>query len=99
MCKTQLRYTVINTFTATLAAPSLRKRPIKVPNLKPLRLVLSPSHEHMNGFLLKCTVLEVDLLQDHQIHCLEVCMCALFSPEIVQAVAVKGLTAAEDDDS
>ena len=45
-----------------LAALSLGKRP----NLKPWRLVLPPSLEHVNGFLLKFTVLEVDLLQDHQ---------------------------------
>ena len=35
-----------------LAAPSLGKLPIKVPNLKPLRLVLPPSHDPVNGFLL-----------------------------------------------
>ena len=45
----------------------------------------------MNAFLSKCTVLKVDLLQDHQIYCLQVCLCTLFSPEIVQAGAVKGL--------
>ena len=41
----------------------------------------------MKGFLSKC----VDLLQDHQIYCFQACMCALFSPEIVQAGAEKGL--------
>ena len=50
-------------------------------------------HEHVEGFLSKCTVLKVDLLQDHQIYCLEACMCELFSPGILQAVAVKGLSA------
>ena len=45
----------------------------------------------MDGFLLKCTVLEVDLLQYHHIYCLEACMCAFFSRTILQAVAVKGL--------
>ena len=30
-------------------------------------------------------VLKVDLLYDHQIYCLEACMGALLSPEIVQA--------------
>ena len=77
-----------------LAAPSLRKRPVKVPNLKPLRLFLPPWYEHVKGFLSKCTVLKLDLLWDHQIHRLEACMCALFSPEILQAWAVKGLTVA-----
>ena len=36
--------------------------------------------------------IEVDLLQDHPIYCLEAYMCALFSPGILQAVAVKGLS-------
>ena len=48
-------------------------------------------HEQVKGFLSKCTALRVDLLQDHQIYCFQACMCALFSPEIVQAGAVKGV--------
>ena len=28
---------------------------------------------------------------DHQKYCLQACMCALFSPEMLQAGAVKGL--------
>ena len=52
---------------------------------------LPPWREHVKGFLSKWTVLKVDLLQDIQIYSLEGCMCARFSPEIVQAVAVKGL--------
>ena len=36
-------------------------------------------------------VFKADLLQDHQIYCLQVCMCELFSPEMLQAGAVKGL--------
>ena len=52
-------------------------------------MAFSPlSHEHGKGLLTQWTVLKVDLLQDHQIHCLEACMCALFSPEIVQAVVL-----------
>ena len=35
---------------------------------------------------------KVNLLQDHEIYCWEACMCALFSPEILQAAAVKGLS-------
>ena len=35
--------------------------------------------------------MKVDLLQDHQICNLEACMCALFSPKFLQAVAVMGL--------
>ena len=74
-----------------LATPLLGKRPIKVPNLKLLKLVLPPSYGHVNGFLSKHTVLKVDLLQNHQMYCLEPCMCAFFSLEILQAVAVMGL--------
>ena len=75
----------------TSCKPHLRSA-IEVPNWKPLRPVLLPSYEHVNRFLLKCTPLKVDLLQDHQLYCLEACMCALFSPELLQDVAVKGLT-------
>ena len=74
-----------------LAAPSLGKRPTEVQNSKPFRFFLPPLHEHPKGFLSKCTALTVDLLQGHQIYSLEVYMCALFSPEILQAGAVKGL--------
>jgi len=49
------------------------------------------SHEHVKGFLSKCTVLKVDLLYDHQIYRFQACMSAIFSPEILQARAVKGL--------
>ena len=69
--------------------PSLGSRPIKVPNLKSFSL--PPSHEQVKGLLSKSTVLKVDLLQDHQLYCLQECMCALFSPETLQDVAVKGL--------
>ena len=45
----------------------------------------------MKGFPSKCTVLRLDLLYDHQVCCLQACTCALFSPEMLQVVAVKGL--------
>ena len=46
----------------------------------------------MNGFLSKCTVLKVDLLQYHQIiYFLQAYMYALFSSEMSHAGAVKGL--------
>ena len=64
-----------------LAAPSLGKRPVKVPNLKSLRLFV-PLHEQDKGFLSKCTVLKVGLLQDHEMCGLQACMCALFSPQM-----------------
>ena len=71
-----------------LSAPSLGKRPIKVETVKAF---LPPSHEHVKGFLSKCTLLKVDLLQNHRIYCLEARMGALFSQEISQAGEVKGL--------
>ena len=40
---------------------TFEKSPIKVPNLKPLG-VLPPSHEHVKGFLSKCTVLKIDFV-------------------------------------
>ena len=73
-----------------LAAPLHQKRPTKVPDLKSLRLIPS-SHSHVKGFLSKFPVLKVDLLYDHQIYCKRTCICALFSPETLQAGAVKGL--------
>ena len=45
----------------------------------------------MKGFLSKCIVLKSELLYDHQIYCLQARMCTLFSPEVLQAGAVKGL--------
>ena len=50
-----------------------------------------PSYQNGTGFLPKCTLLKVDLLKDNQIYCLKACMRAIFSPEIFQAGAVKGL--------
>ena len=81
---------LINPFIAMLVAPSVGKRP-KSAKSETIKAFLPISHEQVKGFLPKCTVLKVDLLQDHQIYCLEACMCALFSPEISQAGAVKGL--------
>ena len=73
-----------------LAVPSFKKRPTKVPKLKSARLFYL-SHKHVKGFLSKCTVFKVDLLQDHEIYCLEACMFALFSPEILQARGSEGV--------
>ena len=58
-----------------LAAASLGKRPIKMPNLKSLKLF--PSYELVKGFRSKCTVFKVDLISDHQIYSLQDCMYAL----------------------
>ena len=49
----------------TLSLPCLRlgKRPVKMPNLKSLRLLFSPfAWQQMKGFQSKCTVLKVGLL-------------------------------------
>ena len=51
----------VNPFTAMLAALSLGKRPIKA-KFETIQAFLSPSHEHVKGFLSKCTVFKVDLL-------------------------------------
>ena len=69
-------FTVINSFTAMLAAPSLGKPLIKVPNLKPLRFFFPPSYQHVKRFLSKCSALKTDLLLVLQIYCLQACMCA-----------------------
>ena len=45
----------------------------------------------MKGFSSKRTALKVDVLQDLKIYCLWARVHASFSPEIVQAPAVKGL--------
>ena len=66
-------------------SPQFRKRPIKVPFEISNAFFLSffllsflpPSREHVEGLLPKCTVLKVDLLQAHQVYCLQVC---LFQP-------------------
>ena len=85
-----------NPFTAMHAVPSLGKRPIKLPNLRSLRLfffsfLFSASHEQAKGLISYCTELTVDLLQDYQTYYLQACMCALFSPDILQAGAMKGI--------
>ena len=53
-----------------------------MPNLKSLRPFPS-SHKHANvkGLVSKRTVLKVELSQDHQICCLQACMCTPFSSE------------------
>ena len=79
----------VNPFTALLAAPSLRKRPSKVPNFKSLKAFFPLLREHLKGFLSKRTVLKADLCL--QIYCLRARMCAFFSPDVLQAGAVEGL--------
>ena len=48
-------------FTAMLAATSLGKRPIKLPNVYIIK-AFSPLHEQVKGFLPTDTGLKVDLL-------------------------------------
>ena len=79
----------LNTFAAILA-----KRPIKVPNFKSLRLPPHPPpllHEHVKGFLSKCTALKVRFVIGPSDILFTACKCTPFCPEIVQAGAVKGL--------
>ena len=85
-----------NPFTAMLSAPSLRKWPVKVQIWNHFG-VSSLSHKHIKGFLSKCTVLKVDLISDQQIYCFQACICTLFSLEILQAGAVKGLICCFDN--
>ena len=80
----------VNPFTAMLAVSSHGKGPINVLNLKSFR-PFPPAHEHVKRLVSKCTALKVGLLQDRLVYCLRACMCALFSPKILQAGAVKGL--------
>ena len=58
--------------------------------VKGLRL-FPASHEHMHRFLSKCTAFKVRFVIGPSNMPLQTCMFALFSPEIVQAGAVKGL--------
>ena len=82
----------INPFTATLAALSLGKWPIEVPNLKSLRLFHTFAWARERNSI-KIHSTESKFLQGHQIYYLQTCtcMCALFSPDILQAGAGKGL--------
>ena len=68
-----------------------RKKSNKSAKFETIEAFLPPSLEHVKGILSKCKVLKVDLLQDRQVYCLEEIMWALFSLEILQAWAVKGL--------
>ena len=52
---------LVNPFTAVLAASSLEKRPVQVPNLKSLK-ALPPLRMNMKGRLPNCTALKVGLL-------------------------------------
>ena len=68
-----------------------RKRTNKSAKLEIIYGFSPHAHEHLKGLLSKFTVLKVDLSQDHQMYCLQACMCAFFSSEFLQAEAVKGL--------
>ena len=79
----------------TISLPSSRAVSRKTINksakFEIIQTFLPPSHEQLKGLPSKRTVLKVELLEDHQIYCLHVCICALLSPEILQDGAVKGL--------
>ena len=71
-----------------LAPPSLWKTTNKSAKYEIMKSFFPTAYEHVRGFLLKFTVLKIELLQDRQIHFLLASTRALFSPEIVPAVAV-----------
>ena len=68
-----------------------RKKSNKSAKFVTNKAFLLSSYEQVTGFLSKCTVLNVDLLLGRQMYCLEECMWAFLSPEILSAEAVKGL--------
>ena len=57
-----------------LLASSFGKRSIKMPDLKSLRTFLPLRMSEVKGLPSKCTVLKIELLEDHRIYCLHVCM-------------------------
>ena len=59
--------------------------------IETIKAFLTPSHEHVKGFLSKWTALKVRFVVGPSNCCLQACRCAVFSPEILQAGAVKGL--------
>ena len=83
---------LLNPFTAMPAALSLVKTMNKSAKLEIIKDSPPPPlpWAHMKGLLSRCTVPKVDLLKDYQIYCLQA--WALFSSDISQAGAVKGLT-------
>ena len=76
----------VSTSVLTLSLPCLllRKRPVKITDLKSLGPFSLPSQERLKGFyflfLSECAVLKVNVLQDHQIYCLGTCMCRTSGP-------------------
>ena len=80
-----------NPFTAMLATPSLRKWPVKVPNLKWLRFFPLFRWAREKIAIKMHSTDSRSVTGPSNILFAGVCMCALFSPETVQAVAVKGL--------
>ena len=72
------------------AAPSLGKR-LNLKSSEASFLLLPLSREHVKSHLSKRTVLTVGFLWDPSNVSFQECRRALFSPEIVQAGAAKGL--------
>ena len=85
------KFETFNPVTCIACRAVTLKTTNKSTNLETINIKAFPP-EYLKRFLSTCTVLKVDLLRDHQRYCLQACMCALFSPDILQAVAVKGLT-------
>ena len=80
-----------NLFTAMLSfgkQPKSAKFEIIKPPLSHTFCMSAWKDFYRNG---QCIVLKIDLLLDLQMYCLQACMCAFFSLEILQTEAVKGL--------
>ena len=71
---------LINSFTAMFAAPSLGKRSIKMPNMKPSMFSGLLRESMWKDFYQNAQHWKWICSKDHQIYCLEACTCALFSP-------------------
>ena len=85
---------VFNPFIAMLAAAPRRHSKTITDSAKIIgnhHGFFPASYEHVKGIVRKRTVLKVNLLQDYQIHCLQACMCAVFSLNILQVGAVTEL--------
>ena len=81
----------VNPFTAMLAAPSLGRRPIKVPSFKSLTPFFPWFAWTHQRIYIKMHCTESRFVIGPSNICLQACMWALFSPEMLQVAAVKGL--------
>ena len=80
-----------NPFIAVLIAPSIEKQPTEVPNLNEIMKALPPLRLEKERTLPKCTVLKVELLQAHQVCCLQRVCVHVSALKIYELGEVKGL--------